>query len=117
MSANNQSIKFCKELSLANGWDKDSKRNVVTFDGEQWSFSVSKLINNQVECRQCYEDTVGFITYIPTRGTVMYYRMYDGQHQQFNVSRVSRNGVKSYNVSRHIIEMSTITDVKIPELI
>lgn len=117
MSANNQSIKICKEIATINGWDKDGKRNVVTIDGEKWSFSLSSGKRNIVECRQCYEDTVGFITLNISKNMLMYYRMYSGEFNKFNISRVARNGLKSYNVSRHIIEMSTMSEVRLPELV
>lgn len=106
MSANNFSVQYCKELAKANGWKKDSRRNVVEIDGERWSFSVSQKRNGFVECRQCYEDTVGFITYIPETSQLMSYRVGKGKYQErFCVSRIASSGLKAYNVSPHTVEM------------
>lgn len=115
-TANNESIKICKAIAKHNGMDKEPRRNVVVYNGEKWSFSVSELKYHQVECRQCYEDTVGFITYIPSLNAVKYFRFgsYNYQHR-FLVSRVSASGIKAFNVNRHIIEMSSM-DIKVPSL-
>ena len=94
MQNNNISKMICKEISKKNGWDKETRRNVVTVGGEKWSFSVS---SNPLlaECRQTYEDTVGFITKMPN-GKILMKRM--KSYANIPISRMASNGTKAYNV-------------------
>ena len=90
---NNESRATCSILALERGWIKEKMRNVVTVDGEKWSFSVS---SDTPQCRQTYEDTVGFITLTKT-GDLMKYRV--KSYAWFSVSRISPKGIRAYNVS------------------
>jgi len=92
--ANNNSKTICKAITEKFGWTKESRRNVVTIDNEKWSFSVSSNAL-MLECRQTYEDTVGFITQLPN-GKLM--RMRVGSYADYPVSRISPKNVKAYNV-------------------
>lgn len=112
VTANNASIKLCKDFAKSNGWEKVGHRNVVIVNGEKWSFSVSEVRNYNVECRQCYEDTVGFISYVPSLNKVLYYRV-SNMNNHYTVSRVTSKGVKAYNVLRHLNEMQPLA-VSIP---
>lgn len=91
---NNYSRNKCNEIAKNNGWKKESIRNVVEVNGEKWSFSVHTA--NKPECRQTYEDTVGFIGYELFSGNMVKYRVND--FSKYRVSRISPSGIKAYNV-------------------
>lgn len=95
-TANNESRAQCVVTVNSHiGWVKDKKRNVITADGEKWSFSVYSNPKTP-ECRQVYEDTVGFIGYDQMSGRMVKYRV--ANWQKYKVSRISPSGVKAYNV-------------------
>lgn len=94
-TANNESRTQCCVMSASRGWTKDKMRNVVTVNGEKWSFSVYSN-NKTPECRQVYEDTVGFIGQDQISGTMVKYRVKD--FTKHKVSRISPSGVKAYNI-------------------
>ena len=85
------SKKICAQIASKKGWQKELHRNVVKINGEKYSFSVSTFL---AECRQCYEDTSGFITLI--NGTLKKYTVKD--FSNFTVSRISPSGIKAYNI-------------------
>lgn len=99
---NNDSRMKCKELSVLNNWKKDKTRNVVEVDGEKWSFSVFR---DYPECRQTYEDTVGFIGFNEASGRLGKYRIVDLTTRK--LSRISPSGIKAYNV---ILNRDAATD-------
>ena len=85
------SKKICAQIASEKNWKKEHHRNVVTINGEKYSFSVSTFL---AECRQCYEDTSGFITLI--NGSLKKYTVKD--FSNFTVSRISPSGIKAYNI-------------------
>lgn len=107
-TANNESIRNCKELINQFGWEKEGRRNVVLIDGEKWSFSTTNKSPNYAECRQCYEDTVGFIT-MNTKSNKMYSHRVD-DFDKYTVSRITSKGLKSHNVIKHVIECDVINE-------
>jgi len=113
LTANNQSIEFCRQFSKINNLKKDSRRNVIEYNGELYSFSVSKVKNGMVECRQCYGDTVGFITFVPSMNRVYMHRI-GHDYSRFSVTRVTSKGIKAFNVDRHINMMTPITNIQLP---
>ena len=86
------SKKICAQIASEKGWKKEHHRNVVTVNGEKYSFSVSTFL---AECRQCYADTTGFITLMKD-GTLKKYTVKD--FSNFTVSRISPSGIKAYNI-------------------
>jgi hypothetical protein len=90
---NNYSKSKCKEICNSFGWKKDSYRNVVEINGEKWSFSV---YNTVPQCRQTYEDTVGFIAYDFITEKITKYRIKD--YSAYTISRISPTGTKAYNI-------------------
>lgn len=99
---NNFSRKYCKEICKKMGWKKEPMRNVVFYGGEKWSFSLHGKIP---ECRQTYEDTVGFIG-TDLNGTMRKYRVKD--YNNYSVSRISPSGLKAYNVKTVESEMEEL---------
>ena len=93
MQANNYSRIKCKELCEDRGWKKDKHRNVVDINGKKWSFSI---YSSNPECRQTYEDTVGFIGYSEVTGKLKCFSVND--FSSFSVSRISPSGLKAHNV-------------------
>lgn len=113
LTANNQSINFCRELSKLNNLNKETRRNVFEYDGELYSFSVSKVKSGMLCCRQCYGDTVGFITYDPDTNKL--YRFRNGtDYSRYSVTRMTTTGIKAYNVNQHINMMNRVTNLQLP---
>lgn len=108
ISVNNQSIQSCKEIAVRNGWEKESRRNVVLIDGEKWSFSTTNNNKHKAECRQCYADTVGFITNNTESNTM--YSLRVGDHNSYSVTRVMANGIKAHNITKHVVECDVVTN-------
>lgn len=100
---NNFSKSYCKEICKKMGWEKEPMRNVVAYNGEKWSFSLHG--NDAPECRQTYEDTVGFIG-VDSRGNMKKFRVKD--YNKYKVSRISPNGTKAYNIKPDLKDMETI---------
>jgi hypothetical protein len=94
MGNNNFSRKYCSEIAMKNSWDKDAMRNVVSINEEKWSVTLAKT--DKAECRQTYDDCVGFITIDPTSMIAQQYRV--NKLNDFSVSRISPSGKKAYNV-------------------
>ena len=102
MNNQNQSRNTCRELAIQMGWKKDRNRNVIeTSDGELWSFSVYTN-STYPECRQVYEDTVGFIGVDYETRQMVKYRVRNFAHHK--VSRISPSGVRAFNVRAYIGE-------------
>lgn len=99
---NNDSRMKCKELSVVRNWKKDKNRNVLEVDGERWSFSIFR---DNPECRQTYEDTVGFIGLHAGSGRLGKYRIRDLTSRK--LSRISPSGVKAYSV---VLKKDTVPD-------
>jgi len=99
---NNDSRMKCKEISVLRNWKKDKNRNVIEVDGEKWSFSV---FQDYPECRQTYNDTVGFIGLNAKTGCLGKYRIRDLTTRK--LSRISPSGIKAYNV---ILNRDAIAD-------
>lgn len=91
---NNISREKCKLVCDKMGWTKDKRRNVVTINGEKWSWSFYK---NTPECRQTYEDTVGFIGMDQFSENMVKYRVKN--YNNHTISRISPSGLKAYNVA------------------
>jgi len=94
MTNNNRSRNICKSFAEKNGWEKDPRRNVVTFNNHTWSFSVFSD-EKHPECRQVYEDTDGFIGLSPSGNLVKYPIK---SFNSFAVSRISPSGKRAYSV-------------------
>ena len=73
------------------GKKEKGKRNVVSIRGKKYSFSVS---SERPECRQCYEDTSGFVTMFGNELFIYPVTDYDN----YTVSRISPTFIKAYNV-------------------
>lgn len=99
---NNTSRCICAQMARKYNWKKDNVRNVVTVNGEKWSFSVSDFAP---QCRQTYEDTKGFIT-LCRDNSLKFYRV--SNFSKFRISRVSPSGLKAYNVVVKEKEMSPL---------
>lgn len=89
---NNQSKKICATVAAKNGWTKEKFRNVLIINGEKWCFSISTF---NPECRQVYEDTLGFIT-MDRDGNLKKFRV--DNFSKYSVSRISPKGIKAYNI-------------------
>lgn len=100
---NNESRKIFKNLSVAKGWTPVGKRNVAIINGEMWSFSVFSN-SKKPECRQTYEDTVGFVGLDRNTNTMIKYHIRD--FTPYAVSRISPNGIKAHNV---VVDVSNVT--------
>jgi hypothetical protein len=100
---NNASRKIFKDISVSRGWKTNDKRNVAIVNGEMWSFSVYSK-SSKPECRQTYEDTVGFIGLDSNTKTMIKYRIHD--FAPYSVSRISPTGVKAYNV---VVDVSNVS--------
>ena len=94
MQNNNLSKSICKEVCEKYDWVKEGRRNVVVYNGKKWSFSVSSA-QNKSECRQVYEDTVGFITQMPS-GKLVKFPVTN--FSLFPVSRITAGGIRAHNV-------------------
>lgn len=93
MTSNNDSRNLVKNIAKKNKWHKESKRNVVTIHNEKWSVAVN---NKRIECRQLYEDCVGFISIDYETNDATRYRIKD--LTKYKVSRISPSGIKAYDV-------------------
>lgn len=91
---NNISKHIVKEVAESNGWVKDGVKNVVTVSGEKWSVSVRTT--EKIECRQVYENCVGFISIDCETKHPTFYRI--DNLKDYAVSRISPDGTKAYNV-------------------
>lgn len=100
---NNVSISFCKNICEKNNLPKEHNKNVITYDGKLYSFSIS-CRENRIECRQMYEHTNGVISY--SFGDKKFYKI--DCVPSGTISRISPLGIKAYNMTFKKSVCSTI---------
>ena len=97
MSKNNESRDFFNRFVEANQFTREPRRNVFTQqNGTKYSFSITSK-GKFPQCRQVYEDTVGFVTLDETTGKFLKFDFPD--QNQFAVSRISPSGLKAYSMT------------------
>lgn len=88
MQNNNVSRLKCKAWAAARGYKKHPHRNEVTIDGEDFAY----VVMDTPECRQLYDNQVGFI-WEPPAGLRRKFRR---EHLDIKgVSRIDNKGVKA----------------------
>ncbi|AMR57856.1 hypothetical protein vB_PsyM_KIL4_0132 [Pseudomonas phage vB_PsyM_KIL4] len=103
MTPNNISRLAVKRVALTKGWGYEARRNVVVIKGEKWSFSQSNF--GVGDCRQCYEDTVGFVT---ESDGVLYCKRIADKSSIGVVSRLTPSGLKAYSIKIKLPSMKIL---------
>jgi len=104
---NNQSLKVLSSLVKQGRLVKEasSKRSVVLLNGEKYSFSCSND-DYKLQCRQVYEDCVGFIS-MAANGSFWKYKSHNLKNG-VSPNRISPSGKKAYSITRYTDECERV---------